>query len=346
MSKLTSEQWHSVLEHFRDANIYQTWAWGAHRVKERCLDHVILEQNNRPVVAGQCWVVEVPGVGGVCHLKWGPLWHSSDGIASRDCLRHFFQVLKEQYVVEKGLLLRVVPIQFGADYDVLHSVLLEEGFEEKQGVNPYRTMVLDLHRSIEEITALMSKHWRRNLRRSANNDLQLALGRDDALFPVVCQLYDEMIERKKFKVVPTADEVRAINQDLPDRCKVVSVTAEHQGLPVAAGVASAMGDNAMALILATGDRGLELDASYALLWRLVCWAKDQGCQWFDLNGYDPVNFAGTSQFKHGLAGKQGQDVSFVEYECCTRSTNRVVVAAAERARNMYRGFKCQVSRIT
>jgi hypothetical protein len=77
---------------------------------------------------------------------------------------------------------------------------------------------------------------------------------------------------------------------------------EDQGTPVAGMVASAMGDSAIYLLGATGDRGLKSKGAYLLQWALINRLKDQGIRAYDLGGIDPQLNPGVYHFKQGLSG--------------------------------------------
>ena len=46
---VTKAQWSALLNHFEDANIYQTWSYGAVRWGERNLSHLLLKQDGEVI---------------------------------------------------------------------------------------------------------------------------------------------------------------------------------------------------------------------------------------------------------------------------------------------------------
>jgi lipid II:glycine glycyltransferase (peptidoglycan interpeptide bridge formation enzyme) len=56
---------------------------------------------------------------------------------------------------------------------------------------------------------------------------------------------------------------------------------------------------------------MQTSASYLLQWETVKLLKEMGIREYDLNGINPELNAGTYQFKRGLAGKNGREVTFV-----------------------------------
>ena len=59
---MTPESWSDVLRQFSDANVYQTWAYGAVQWGADQLSHLVLRQSGRLVAAAQLRIVRLPFV--------------------------------------------------------------------------------------------------------------------------------------------------------------------------------------------------------------------------------------------------------------------------------------------
>jgi hypothetical protein len=83
------EQWSAVVQRFADANIYQTWQYGAVRWGPEKLSHCLFKLDGRVVACVQVAIFRAPVVSaGVAYLRWGPLHRSvREGRASTSCRR-------------------------------------------------------------------------------------------------------------------------------------------------------------------------------------------------------------------------------------------------------------------
>jgi len=63
IDRVTSAEWAELLELFVDANVYQTWSFGAIRWGEGNLSHVVLKRDGDVVGIAQVRIVRVPVVG-------------------------------------------------------------------------------------------------------------------------------------------------------------------------------------------------------------------------------------------------------------------------------------------
>ena len=66
----TRDQWARILLKFDDANIFQTWGYGAVKWGEKKLEHIILKKSNKIVAATQLWYVKFPIIkSGIAHVS-------------------------------------------------------------------------------------------------------------------------------------------------------------------------------------------------------------------------------------------------------------------------------------
>ena len=57
---IDKEAWSRVLLEFDDANIYQTWSYGAVRWGEKNLSHLLLKKGGEIVAAAQAGIAKLP----------------------------------------------------------------------------------------------------------------------------------------------------------------------------------------------------------------------------------------------------------------------------------------------
>ncbi len=81
-----------------------------------------------------------------------------------------------------------------------------------------------------------------------------------------------------------------------------TIACPPNGLPVAAHVATMLGDTCLYFLGATSDAGKKSKASYLLQWRVIQEAARMGISWYDLGGFNPNTMPGVAKFKAGLGG--------------------------------------------
>jgi len=331
---VTEAEWSDLLPRFDDATINQTWSYGSIRWGEHNLSHLVLKKNGVIIAAVQLRIVKLPAVkGGIAYISWGPMWRTREKQRNIEYLQQILRALLTEYSVQRGLLLRVLSNVYDCDADseLIRSIFNEEGFQYT--LSPYRTLLLDLETSLEELRSNLSKDWRKNLRKAESNNLKITEGSDDALYVTVSNLYKEMLGRKDFVPLMDVNQFGIVQRDLPDSLKMRIMLCELDGEPIAALVGSGLGDTGIELVAATSDRALKVNASYLLRWRMAQWLKEQGCCLYDLGGIDPIKNPGSYQFKAGLSGKSGKDTRHIgQFEACQNLLSSFVVKVGDRIR--------------
>ena len=64
------------------------------------------------------------------------------------------------------------------------------------------------------------------------------------------------------------------------------------------------GDTSTYFIGVTNDEGRSLHVNYVLLWEAILYAKQKGCDWFDIGGLNAITPKGIAHFKSGMNSKQ------------------------------------------
>ena len=110
VDQITASDWTTSLGSFEDANIYQTWSYGAVRWGERNLSHLLLKRGDATVAIAQVLVVRPRNLRiGIAHLRWGPLCHLKGEQLDLESVQRIATALHDEYVRRRGLFLRVLP---------------------------------------------------------------------------------------------------------------------------------------------------------------------------------------------------------------------------------------------
>jgi lipid II:glycine glycyltransferase (peptidoglycan interpeptide bridge formation enzyme) len=339
VDRVTPDEWSSMLDLFSDANIYQTWSYGAVRWGTKNLSHLVLKQGGEVVGMAQVRIVRPTRFNfGMAYLRWGPLCDRPESEFNVQVAGYMAHALREEYVKKRGLLLQILPNVFvGSQREALVQSAFS-GFtqEPRNTANVHRTFVLSLSPSIEDLRRNLDKKWRNQLTRSEKNGLKIAVGNEAEDYRRFCRMYEQMQQRKRFESTVNVEEFARIQEDLPARHRMRILLCERDGVPVAGLVASAMGNSGIYLLGATSDDGLDAKGAYLLQWTLIQWLKESGFKWYDLGGIDPAENPGVYSFKKGLSGADVYQIS--PFVTCSSIFSSAIIRASVAAHRVVRSF--------
>jgi lipid II:glycine glycyltransferase (peptidoglycan interpeptide bridge formation enzyme) len=303
VDRVTPSEWSEMLDLFRDANVYQTWSYGRVRWGEANLSHLVVKHTNQVVGIAQLRVIR-PTVFkfGMAYLRWGPLCHARRGDLDLRIVEAMATSLREEYVKKRGLYLRILPNAFSGSRraQTFQAAFSDFALEPCEGMNEYRTLLLDLSPPLEELRRALDQKWRNKLSGAERNCLSIIEGEDIELYDTFCTIYAEMRDRKRFPTTVDVEQFGRIQNDLPKNHRMKVLICQHKGQPVSALVCSTLGDCGIYLLGATSNAGLKFKGSYLLQWSVVQSLKKAGVRYYDLGGIDPVANPGGYSFKSGL----------------------------------------------
>jgi lipid II:glycine glycyltransferase (peptidoglycan interpeptide bridge formation enzyme) len=352
VDRATPAEWSQMLDLFDDANLYQTWSYGGVRWGEKNLSHLVLKRHGDVLGLAQVRIVRPTRLKfGMAYLRWGPLCERRGRQLDPEVAPAMGRSLEEEYVGKRKLFLRILPSAFGG---TPRAAAIQAAFgkftpEPLTDDNTYRTLVVDLSPSIEELRKKLDKKWRNQLSSSEKNNLEVVEGegRDGCsdLYRTFCLIYGQMRKRKTFETTVDVEEFGRIQQDLPERQRMRVLICEDKGVAVAGLVASAMGNSAIYLLGATSDDGLKSKGAYLLHWTLIKWLKEHGVRWYDLGGIDPKGNPGVYHFKRGFSGTEVTQMNpLVACDSMVSSTIVRAGMAMRRSLNTWRGAFAASSR--
>ena len=185
VDQVSEHEWDEVMSSFLDANVYQTWAYGSVRWGEKNLSHLVVRRGSVIIGAAQLRILRVPVLGrGIAYLRWGPMWRGRGHELDPQGFRETVRALRQEYAVKRRLLLRVMPRVFqtaGYAGDVAEA-LQSEQFVPRADIRSYRTFVLDLSPSLDDLRSSFEKQWRKHLRQAEENGLTLVENGEDRGF--------------------------------------------------------------------------------------------------------------------------------------------------------------------
>jgi lipid II:glycine glycyltransferase (peptidoglycan interpeptide bridge formation enzyme) len=344
VDRATPAEWSSMLELFCDANLYQTWSYGAIRWGRKNLSHLVLKRDGEVLGMAQLRIIRPTRFNfGMAYLRWGPLCHRRGTELDAESALRIARALHEEYVCQRGLLLQILPNVFVGSprADLFQSGFSKFSQEPRTFGNSYRTFVLDLTPPLEELRRNLDKKWRNQLTRSEKNGLKIIAGNGTHEYRTFCRMYEQMQQRKGFESTVDIEEFGRLQEDLLDVHRMRILVCEQDGIAVSGLVASAMGDSAVYVLGATSDDGLNAKGAYLLQWTLIQWLKENGFKWYDLGGIDPEGNPGVYSFKRGFSGA---DVSqLTPFVACNSIVSSAIVKASLVAHRLMRNVVGLVS---
>lgn len=289
-------------------------------------------QNGEIVGAAQVTLVRIPILrAGLAYVKWGPMWQRRGRPKDPRILRQILRALWQVYAVDRRLLVRVSPWEYGDNN--IGQIFNDEGFGLMSTPSQTQTAIIDLSYSLEELKASLKRSWRQNLKVAGKNGLEIAEGSTDDLTKEFLGIYEQMRARKTGGWIPPIGYFSQLQRDMPDGMKPWIGICRKSGEPLAGLVVTALGAKGLALFAATGDKGLDARGSYLLWWRAIERLKERGVQSLDMGGINEETHGGTSRFKMGLCGKLGRKVKYMgDFNAIGSVLSQLVVGGGDSVR--------------
>lgn len=320
MTELTKTGWGEFLRDYPEAHLLQTSAWGELK-SEFGWDVVRLtthntEGGNGRAIGAQILLRRLPLGFSMAYIpkgpigpikpsgyrEWQPLWPIVDAVCkSREAI--FLKVEPDLWN----------PIGDSDEGSIVGETPLLPGFRlSPHSVQPARTLLVDLRGSEEQVLGRMKQKTRYNIRLAQKKGVLVSRSADIETF---YRLMSITGERAEFGVHSKDYYHRAYDLFQPHG-EAELLIAEYTGEPLAGLMVFARGKRAWYLYGASLEKYRERMPTYLLQWEAMRWARDRGCEWYDLWGVPDVdqntletNFTtrddglwGVYRFKRGFGG--------------------------------------------
>ncbi|MEP4377605.1 MAG: GNAT family N-acetyltransferase [Alphaproteobacteria bacterium] len=292
------DQWDTMLAACKRPTLTQTstYALALHDVQGARADFGLIRFNKQPiglVVAHGKPILRTPGNQTIYR---GPLWIHDEIPAQMRKLA--FELLRKRFRLRRGRPVTFHPELSDTPEHRVH--MLTAGF--KRVVDGYRTIWLDLSKSLEELRAGQRQNWRNALVQGEKNNLTVIDDRDCARLGWLTERHAEHMELGGYRG-PSGGLVDALHRHSNATAGLRLMVAEHAGSPVAGILLAHHGKTATYLVGWTGDTGRDLRATHLLLWHAIQLLKADGYDGFDLGGIS-AEAPGVERFKSGLGGTE------------------------------------------
>jgi lipid II:glycine glycyltransferase (peptidoglycan interpeptide bridge formation enzyme) len=312
-TEVQKPSWDSQLQAAADATVFQSYAWGEYKRNHgwtpvRCTGR---DKSGRVVAMAQILLKKMPlGI----HAGWapgGPVlqfkgWAPKNIGKALDAL---WETLQSKYGRLWVRFHSHIPNEPELAY-VFSGRFHRPIFK----VNSEFSQFLDLNLSLEEFEKSMTSKHRYYVRQALAHELTWRHGGDEELQVDLARLHEEMTRGKGMESIRLGiDEIRKIFAMQGSQAMILN--GYHNGEAVTSCLVQRFGNRGFYASAATGAKGRELSAAYAMVHELFRVLKESGMTRLDFAGLDPKTPAayGVNHFKRGFGGQLVEYLGEWEY---------------------------------
>ncbi|MFN2223477.1 MAG: lipid II:glycine glycyltransferase FemX [Candidatus Promineifilaceae bacterium] len=275
-------EWDAFVAQHPNGSLLQTTNWA--RLKNRFgwqSQRVWLRRDGRLVAGAQMLIRSAAlGLMRVAYIPHGPLvdWDNEEQLSV------LLNQIDHAVYNERAGLLKMEPLlwQMTKSPDEWRAICRRENcLPDTDTIQPPRTLIVDLRAPEEEILARMKQKTRYNIRLSARKGVTVRQGTAADLV-TFNQLMQKTGQRNTFGVHEPRYFEEAFALFSPD--DVALWLAEYQGKPLAAIMVFVNGPRASYLYGASSNEERQRMPTYAVQWAAMRWARERGCESYDLWG--------------------------------------------------------------
>jgi lipid II:glycine glycyltransferase (peptidoglycan interpeptide bridge formation enzyme) len=314
MPILSLNEWVEFLSKCPDAHLLQTGSWG-----ELKSDFGWEAVRMAVGVEGGEWGTQIlfrkfPFGMTLAYLPKGPLLQVGESHEGEKFPGQAFWTEVDQLCRRKRAIFLKVEPDIRIQTNINQETELPAGFQESpHAIQPMRTIIVDLHGSEDDVLARMKQKTRYNIRLASKKGVTVSASADLETFFDLMQTTGERDQFgiHSFEYYCTAYDLFKPGGD----CELL--LAEFEGEPIAAVMVFAAGHRSWYLYGASQSLHRERMPTYLLQWEAMKWARNAGCQQYDLWGipdYDQeileADFTNRSdglwgiyRFKRGFGGQ-------------------------------------------
>jgi hypothetical protein len=306
---VSDDDWNILLKQFADANYRQLAAYSsaaAARVKARS-ENVAIREDGKLLGLCNVRIRKLPLLPfGIAYVNGAPLvLKSAESIDPATALSRCLNALRKEFVDRRGHVLRVIGVaRADLSPDSANRSFLGAGFVPCTAKGRYRTILVGLMRDLPEIRCGLDQKWRNVLNKAERQGLSVVRGTEAAFFREFGELYSGLLARKNLDVDLGPEFFLGLQDELSEPDRFVVHLAKQGDNVVAGHIGAYHGDTAVYLLGAADEGGLKTNASYLLQWRVIEYAKERGCSWYDLGGIDPQANPNVYRFKARIGGNE------------------------------------------
>ena len=306
MKSVNEAEWLRSASNQSINNLLQSWPYGsakAETVNWKVVRFVILDGDKKAVALVQAFEKKIPLFGSLIRISHGPTMLSRSD--SRD--------YSADYSVAVSLILKYLDQVncrvLQCSFDINQSQISEEhlralGFNRVKGFC-WGSGLIDLNFSEIELRQKLNSRWKRVLKKTVKNQIIIKkVEVTDEVMDTIISAY-ELAQGNKAYTGISSLLIRNLSKQCAEHWNFnifVAYKKSEDGNLVEIGfrVCIRHGNTTTDFLVDVNDLGREFDASSALYWHAILYAKSSGCKWFDLGGLNEATPKGIADFKRGL----------------------------------------------
>jgi lipid II:glycine glycyltransferase (peptidoglycan interpeptide bridge formation enzyme) len=297
------ESWDNLLHCASDSNVFQSLAWGRYKNLHgwspvRCIGR---DKGGRVVGMVQILFKKLPfGI----HFGWaagGPILQFKGW--TYKSIGKVIDTLREALTNKYGTVVLRFHSHIKNDPEFIYTLsgrLRRPIFKVTSEFSEF----LDLDLTVEEFEKSMTSKHRYYVKQSLGHEISWRYGRDTALQEELARLHAEMATEKG------VEHLKAGIEDIRNTCSILGeqaliFTGYFKEEAVTSCLVLMFGKIGFYATAATGKRGRELSAAYAMIYRLLPILREKGLTRLNFAGLDPKTPAafGVNHFKRGFGGQ-------------------------------------------
>lgn len=328
--QVNSRNWNETICQLGGGNVLQSNQWGDVKASLGWIPQRVAHyRGGVPTIAMQLLLRRTP-LGTFAYVPRGPVDTSLEsGLASSLRASTLTGLLEEVHLLARAAgaaFLKIEPPWM--DGPINEQLLRDAGFRSSTPVQPRSTIVLSLQPEPGVLLSQLSTRTRYNVGLAARRGVTIDHG-TRADLPAFHRLLQETGQRGHFPVRPAA-YYESIWDQLAPAGMAHLFLARHQGETLSAALVLTMGRAAYYMYGASSTTGRNVKPSDLLQWHAIQWARERGCQTYDLWGIPdeaidqseeqtaPAGSAsqslwGVYHFKRGFGGQKVRFVGAYDY---------------------------------
>ena len=309
------DSWNALLLRLPNAHVLQTWEWGEFRRTTGWTPRrLAFWRDGEPVAAAAVLRRALPLPGwGFAYCPKGPALDYADG----HLFGHVLRALAQDAARRRSIFIKLDPDVEWLARDAVATLRQARYTPSPDQVQFRSTVLTDLRGDDEALLARMRPTWRRYVRKAQREGVAVRSGSADDL-PRFYELYQETADRDGFIIRPP-EYYRSAWRLMAGAGLAGFFLAEVHGRAEAALVPFRFGKRAWYIWGASSAVGQRAHAPHLLQWQTMRWARDSGCETYDMWGApddpsdetDPTH--GLYYFKQGFGGRHVRWVGAYDY---------------------------------
>ncbi|HEY3298510.1 MAG TPA: peptidoglycan bridge formation glycyltransferase FemA/FemB family protein, partial [Armatimonadota bacterium] len=238
--------------------------------------------------------------------------------SNREVLKTLIDGVRERALRENAILFKIDPAVLAERTDVVNA-LTDLGFvkvadkEGFGGIQPRCVMQLDLTPSLEDVLAGCKPKWRYNIRLAEKKGVIVRSDCTKDDLKTFYAILKETATRDKF-LVRGYSYYENMWDTLVEPGYAKLFLTEYEGEAVAGALSFIFGDKCWYTYGASSNRHRNVMPNHLMQWRMIEWAKECGCSWYDFRGVSQQKESDSGDHLSGLNRfKEGFGAQFVEY---------------------------------